>query len=152
MAGIVHFARFFVFMETAEHEFLRRVGTPVHFAHQGTEVGWPRLAASCRYLSPARLGEVLDIHLRVKRKGRRAMTYAVTFSSAGRTVAEGEISSIFCALPWKPASEGAEERRPQPLPIPSRLADKIDEDPGLCAPPNAGEQAKPEPASDPRRT
>ena len=29
MAGIVHFSRFFIFMETAEHEFLRSLGTSV---------------------------------------------------------------------------------------------------------------------------
>ncbi len=129
MAGIVHFARFFVFMETAEHEFLRALGTPVHFDHEGFEVGWPRVAASCEYKSPARLGDELDIHLRVKRKGTRAMTYSVRFSCEGRLVARGEISSIFCALPWKPADDGSVPRRPRPLPIPPFLADKIEEAP-----------------------
>ncbi len=133
MAGIVHFARFFVFMETAEHEFLAKLGTPVHFEHEGFEVGWPRLAASCTYKSPARLGDVLDVHLRVKRKGRRAMTYAVRFSCEGRLVAEGEVSSILCALPWKPAGgAGAGERRLRPIPIPPELADRIEEAPAAA--------------------
>ena len=130
MAGIVHFARFFVFMETAEHEFLRALGTPIHFEHEGSEVGWPRVAASCEYKSPARLGDELDIHLRVKRKGRRAMTYGVSFSCDGRLVAEGEISSIFCALPWKsPGGEPGAIHRPRPVPIPAFLADQIEEAP-----------------------
>ena len=129
MAGIVHFARFFVFMETAEHEFLSHLGKPVHFDHEGFEVGWPRVAASCVYRSPARLGDVLDIHLQVKRKGRRAMTYLVHFSCEGRTIADGEISSIFCALPWKATTAAGPELKPRPIPIPGFLADQIEEDP-----------------------
>ena len=54
MAGIVHFTRFFVFMETAEHEFLRSLGTSVATEWNGDKIGWPRLAASCEYLSPLR--------------------------------------------------------------------------------------------------
>ena len=55
--------------------------------------GWPRIAASCVYKSPARLGDDLDVHLRVKRQGRTAMTYGVTFRCDGRLVAEGEITT-----------------------------------------------------------
>ncbi len=129
MAGIVHFARFFVFMETAEHEFLRGLGKPVHFKHGGSEVGWPRVAASCEYKSPARLDDELDIHLRVQRKGTRAMTYRIEFSCQGRLVAQGEISSIFCALPWKAPAETTSGLKPRPIPIPDFLAQQIEEAP-----------------------
>lgn len=99
MAGIVHFARFFVFMEVAEHEMLRAAGAPeAHFEYEGERIGWPRGAASCVYHSPARLGDVLDIRLRIKRKGKRSITYAALFKIADRVVAEGEISSICCSL------------------------------------------------------
>ena len=124
MAGIVHFARFFVFMETAEHEYLEALGTPVHFHHQGRSIGWPRVAASCEYKSPARLGDVLDIHLTVRRKGTRAMTYGVRFSCAGRLVAEGQVSSICCAL-------DGEDQKLEPIPIPAFLADKIQPAPAV---------------------
>ncbi len=129
MAGIVHFARFFAFMETVEHEFLRSLGTPVHFDLDGHEVGWPRIAASCEYRSPAKFGDVLDIHLTVVRKGRRAMTYGFLFTCGDRLVAEGQISSIFCSLPWKPALGDSADHKPQPLAIPSFLADQIEEAP-----------------------
>jgi len=131
MAGIVHFARFFAFMEAVEHEFLRSLGTPIHFDLDGHEVGWPRIAASCEYRSPARFGDVLDIHLTVVRKGRRAMTYGFLFSCQGRLVAEGKISSIFCSLPWKPALGDSADLKPRPLAIPSSLADQIEEAPSL---------------------
>ncbi len=44
MGGIVHFSRFFVFMETAEHQFLDAVGTSVVLEIDGDQIGWPRVA------------------------------------------------------------------------------------------------------------
>jgi 4-hydroxybenzoyl-CoA thioesterase/acyl-CoA thioester hydrolase len=98
MAGICHFARFFVFMETAEHEFLRSLGAEVQFRRDGRTLGWPRAAASCEYLGPARLGDDLDIHLEVARKGRRSLTFAFTLTVGERLVARGRVSTICCRL------------------------------------------------------
>ena len=54
MGGIVHFSRFFIFMETTEHLFLEALGTSVSLELEGRKIGWPRVAASCDYKSPAR--------------------------------------------------------------------------------------------------
>lgn len=126
MAGIVHFSRFFIFMETAEHEFQRALGSTVHFEHEGQHIGWPRVSVSCDYRSPARLGDVLDIDVRVLRKGRRALTYGFRFSCDGRAVAEGRISCICCVLGTPFPKEGSSLK---PIPIPSFLADQIEEAP-----------------------
>ena len=70
MSGIVHFSRFLVFMENAEHAFLRAVGPGVQWHDaEGRELGWPRVAVSCDYLAPARFGDELEIRVRVLRKG-----------------------------------------------------------------------------------
>jgi acyl-CoA thioester hydrolase len=98
LAGFVHFSRFFIFMETAEHEFLRTLGTSVHMLVDGQEVGWPRLSASCQYLSPVRFEDMLDIHLVVDRKGKKSMTYKFTFTNGEQVVAKGEISSACCVV------------------------------------------------------
>lgn len=119
MGNLVHFSRFFVFMETAEHEFLASLGYTVHFQLDGRTIGWPRLEARCQYLSPARYGDRLDIHLRVARKGRTSMTYDFTFRVGDRTVARGRIASICCRL------DGADGL--EPIPIPEALAEKIEE-------------------------
>ena len=126
MAGIVHFSRFFVFMESAEHEFQRALGSNVHFEHEGRHIGWPRVATNCEFKSPARLGDVLDIHVRVLRKGRRALTYGFRFSCEGRLVAEGQISCICCALGTPYPKEGG---KLEPVPIPDFLANQIEEAP-----------------------
>ena len=96
MAGIVHFSRFFVFMEAAEHEFLRSLGTSVSTEWDGDKIGWPRLAASCDYVSPARFEDVLDIRLTVVRKGGKSMTYGFEFSRDGTEVAWGSLRSVCC--------------------------------------------------------
>ncbi len=96
MAGVVHFSRFFIFMETAEHEFLRSLGTSVAAQLDGMQLGWPRLAVSCEYLSPAKFEDVLDIHLLVVRKGTKSLTYKFEISTDDRPVAYGQVSAACC--------------------------------------------------------
>lgn len=117
LAGFVHFSRFFIFMETAEHEFLRSLGTSVHTHIDGEEIGWPRLAASCEYLKPARFEDVLEIEVIVKRKGNSSMTYEFRFHRDKTLIARGEVSSICCKI--------HPQHGLKPIPIPSFLADKI---------------------------
>ncbi|MEM7050307.1 MAG: thioesterase family protein [Acidobacteriota bacterium] len=115
--GIVHFSRFFVYMETAEHELLRSLGTLVHSRHEGHTIGWPRVEAQCRYLSPLRYGDEVEIRLRVARKGHSSMTYEADFWLGERHVARGRISSVCCILD-DPAGL-------KPIPIPAAIADRL---------------------------
>ena len=46
MGGIVHFSRFFIFMETAEHQFLEAIGTSVDSELEGRKIGWPRVSVT----------------------------------------------------------------------------------------------------------
>lgn len=124
MGGIVHFSRFFVFMETAEHEFLRALGAEVHMSLEGEDIGWPRVEASCQYLSPARLADVLEIHLRVVRKGNKSMTYGFTFSCRDSIVARGRMSSVCCSMNH---ADGL-----QAVTIPALIADRIAEPPEIA--------------------
>ena len=121
MGGIVHFSRFAIFMETAEHEFLSALGTSVVLVHDDVHVGWPRVALSVEYNSPAQFGDVLDIHVRVLRKGTKSMTYGFRFTCDDQEIATGEMSSVCCVL------EPGEKVRA--IPIPSFIADKIEEAP-----------------------
>lgn len=121
LAGICHFARFFVFMETAEHEFLNALGTSVSIDLDGNRIGWPRLHASCEYVKPAKFEDVLDIHLRVTRKGRKALTYAFVFTRDDDVIARGEMTSACCICnPGEPIKAIA---------IPKFIAERIEEAP-----------------------
>ncbi|MEC9055374.1 MAG: hotdog domain-containing protein, partial [Verrucomicrobiota bacterium] len=59
LAGLVHFSNFYRYMETAEHEFMRSLGHPVHRQMNEIEIGWPRVSASCEFRKPARNDDVL---------------------------------------------------------------------------------------------
>ena len=121
MGGIVHFSRYFVFAETAEHEFLEALGSNVLLELDGRTISWPRVSVSCDYKSPARFGDLLEIHLTVRRKGVRSITYGFEISVDGREVAVGESTSVCCEL-----EPGREVRA---IPIPDFIADKIEEAP-----------------------
>lgn len=115
MAGIVHFSRFFVFMETAEHALRRHLGFEVHHVADGAPIGWPRVAASCDYKSPARFGDELDLEVRVLELGRSSVTFGVDFRRGDTLLATGRMTSVCCRL--------APDVRP--VPIPSELAERL---------------------------
>ncbi len=118
-AGIVHFARFFVFMETAEHEFLNSLGTSVTTELDGDQIGWPRVAVSCEYLSPARFEDILDIHVVVFRKGTKSMTYRFLIKNKDVVVARGQMTSTCCIC--NPGE------RIRAIPIPEPIASQVQE-------------------------
>ncbi len=134
--GIVHFARFFVFMETAEHELLRALGIDPGAAREadGHLVGWPRVASSCDFLAPVRFGDVIDIHVQVVKVGRSSLTFGFEVSLGGRPVARGRITTVRAVLD---APEGI---RPAPIPPPLRaLLEAAAPSPGGAAAAAAGE-------------
>ena len=94
----MHFARFFAFMEDAEHEFLRSRGLSVVMQHQGRKIGWPRVAASCDFLKPLRFEEVVDIEITLARIGTKSLTYAAEFKKNGETIARGSLTTCCCEV------------------------------------------------------
>jgi YbgC/YbaW family acyl-CoA thioester hydrolase len=98
MAGIVHFANFFRYMESAEHAFLRACGLSVSMEWDGETVSFPRVAASCDYQRPARFEDVLDVTVGVQRIGRSSVTYAFEFFKADELIARGQITAVFCRI------------------------------------------------------
>ena len=98
MAGIVHFANFFRFMESAEVEFLRTKGLSVSLPWEGQKIGFPRVSASCDYLRPARFEDVLDVAVRIQSIGKKSVTYAFEFAKGGETVARGQVTSVCCRV------------------------------------------------------
>ena len=113
MGGVVHFSRFFVFMETAEHQFLRSLGVEVDTRVDGRRVSWPRVAARCEYLQPAHFGDELEIQVSVRKRGEKSMTYAYLFRRGGEEIARGEMTAVCCAV--------EDEGKFEALPIPAAM-------------------------------
>ena len=117
LAGVVHFSRYFIFMETAEGEFLRALGSGFTFEHEGRPGGWPKVAVSCDYLSPLRFGDEVAIHLRVLKMTRSTITYGLSIRRGDTEVARGQTTSVCCLT-------GADGKL-APIPIPQTLAGRI---------------------------
>jgi YbgC/YbaW family acyl-CoA thioester hydrolase len=98
MGGVVHFSRYFVYMETAEHEFLRARGIEIDSQVDGRRISWPRVAARCEYRRPARYGDELQIGVQVARRGRTSVSYSFTIRRGDEELALGEATAVCCAL------------------------------------------------------
>jgi acyl-CoA thioester hydrolase len=99
MAGIVHFANYFRYMEMAEHAFLRSLGLSVHAEIDGRVVSWPRVKAECLFRAPLRFEEELDVHLLVREKRAKSITYDFQMSNQdGRPVAHGSVKVACVAM------------------------------------------------------
>lgn len=97
LAGIMHFANFFRFMESAETEFLRSLGLTVSWRDAGGRWGFPRVSAACEYLQPARFEDLLTITVTVENLGQKSVRYRFDFTNQrGQMVAVGRITAVFC--------------------------------------------------------
>ena len=119
MSGIMHFSRYLVFMENAEHAFLAALGARVHWREGGREMTFPRVAVACEYLAPSRFGDELEVHLRVLRKGTKSLTYGFEITRDGTAVARGRTTCACCELG---GPEGLRSVR-----IPEWIAERIEE-------------------------
>jgi YbgC/YbaW family acyl-CoA thioester hydrolase len=98
MAGIIHFSNFFRYMEAAEVDFLRSRGLSVSMILDGHRLSFPRVAASCDFLRPARFEDVLEIAVSLQKLGRKSVTYAFEFFKGEELIARGQVSSVCCRL------------------------------------------------------
>jgi acyl-CoA thioester hydrolase len=117
MAGIVHFANFFRYMEAAEHAFLRSLGLSVVLEYEGEKYGLPRVSASCDYLRSARFGEMLTITVVVEKLGRSSIAYAFDFTRDDEAIARGRVTAVFCRF---------DEGRPKACEMPEAFRAKLE--------------------------
>lgn len=94
MAGIMHFANFFRWMETCEADFYRSLGLPLISFVPGQVVGWPRVNVSCTYRAPLRFNDTAEVKLFVKKLGTRSVTYVFQFRKEGILCATGEVTAV----------------------------------------------------------
>ena len=123
MGGIVHFANFFRYMEQAEHAFYRSLGLAIHVREGVRTVGWPRVAASCEFKAPLRFDNDVEVHLLVREKTAKSITYAFVFRKIekdGMTdVAMGAVTVVSVAI--DPVSGAIKS-----MPMPRDFDEKID--------------------------
>jgi acyl-CoA thioester hydrolase len=121
LAGIVHFARHVRWAEEAEHAFLRSLGLSVHASQDGSVIGFPRATVRCEYSRPLRFEDEIEIHIWVRRKGTRSITYQFKISKGGEEAARGEIKVISCVC--------HPDGRMEAAPLPRAFAERLEEAP-----------------------
>ena len=119
MGGIVHFSRYPVFVETAEHRFREAAGHLVHHTDgDGRPIGWPRVSMTLDYHSPARFGDTLAIHMSVARIGEKSMTFGFDVRVGERRIVSGTMTSVCCILDPRGDVRG--------IPIPDEIRRQFD--------------------------
>ena len=120
MAGIVHHAVFYRYMESAEHAFFRSLGLTVAPPKTPGSVGWPRVHTEADFSAPLRFEDEVEIHLLVAEKKSKALTYAFRLRKLNTTepyeVARGRIT-VVCIKMVAGRMKSAN--------IPKEIADKI---------------------------
>lgn len=122
MAGIMHYANFFRFMETAEHGFFRSLGFSIVTRGLEPPVGWPRVHASCDFKQPLRFEDEVEIQMLVVEKKTKSLSYVFRFWKLNSTppmeVARGRLT-VVCVTHDADGKMSA-------CPIPKAIAEKIE--------------------------
>lgn len=126
MAGIMHFANYFRFMEAAEHAFFRSLGLSVHESSAEGMKGFARVHASCDYIAPLRYQDEVEVHLTVAEKSEKAITYEAVFRKLNQSDASPPVPEIARGR-WTVVCvrKDREETQIRSVPIPSEFDSKI---------------------------
>jgi acyl-CoA thioester hydrolase len=89
-AGIVHFTWFFRYMEEAEHALWREAGLSI--APPGSEIGWPRVAASFDFHHALRFEQEFDVHLRIAEMTKKTIRYTCALIDGDTKIATGNLT------------------------------------------------------------
>jgi 4-hydroxybenzoyl-CoA thioesterase/acyl-CoA thioester hydrolase len=94
LAGVVHFSRYFLYMEEAEHALWRAAGLSIHPKH--AEIGWPRVHASFDYHRALRFEDEFEIRIRILAIDEGTIRYSCVLSRGETRIATGRFT-IACA-------------------------------------------------------
>jgi acyl-CoA thioester hydrolase len=102
--GIVYYANYLVWMEVARVDFCKAIG--FHYKNMEIEDGILLAVAEshCRYLSPARFDDHVQIATTVTEKNRRMVTFSYEMTCDNRRLATGWTKHIFLDKSLRPVS------------------------------------------------
>src|SRR5205809_2111983 len=123
MAGIIHFASYFRYMEVTEHAFFRSLGFSIFPRASEHAVGWPRVHVSCDFKRPLRFEDEVEVHLRVREKKEKSLSYEFVFRQVNDTpgveVARGALT-VVCV------TKDAQTGQMRAVAIPETIAEQIE--------------------------
>lgn len=98
LAGVLHFANYFRYMEEIEHAFWRSLGMSVIVRDSERSVSWPRVAMHCDYRAPAHFEDELELVLQLTKIGHRSLKFKVEFLRGSVQLAEGRYTTACCEM------------------------------------------------------
>ena len=117
--GVVYFVSYFRYCHRGIEEFLRSIGLAPEniFRNREEKFGLPIVAADCRFLKPARYGDLLEMETAVKEFKEKAIVFHFRFFRPPSTelLAEGHATCVAIDHMWKARA------------LPAVLAEKIRE-------------------------
>jgi YbgC/YbaW family acyl-CoA thioester hydrolase len=123
MAGIMHFANFFRFMEAAETAFFRSLGLSIWPGSANKRMGWPRVHADCDFRHPLKFEDIVEVHLLVREKRLKAIAYTFIFRKLNeQPVTEVARGNIVVACVTRDQASG----KMRAISIPNTISDKIE--------------------------
>ena len=103
--GVVYFVSYFRYCHRGIEEFLRHLGLPPEtiFRNREERFGLPIVAADCRFLKPARYGEMLEMETSIKELKDKAIVFHFSFYRPPDTalLAEGTATCVAIDHTWK---------------------------------------------------
>ena len=86
-SGIVHFTNFFKYVEEAEHALWRAAGLSI--VPPGSEISFPRVAASLEFHAPLRFEEEFEVLIRIAARTQRSIRYTTEITRGETKIATG---------------------------------------------------------------
>ena len=103
--GVVYFVSYFRYCHRGIEEFLRHLGLPpeIIFRNREQKFGLPIVAADCRFLKPARYGEMLEMETSIEELKAKAIVFRFRFYRPPDTtlLAEGTATCVAIDHTWK---------------------------------------------------
>jgi YbgC/YbaW family acyl-CoA thioester hydrolase len=95
-AGIVYYAHFFRFVESAEEDLFRRSGQQRQAMLESCSVWLPRVESFARYLKPIRVGDAIAVQLSTEFKGEKTVRigFAILNADDRTRLAEGHVTVV----------------------------------------------------------
>ena len=112
--GVVYYANYLRFMERARTEWLRQLGFEQDELVRRDGVVFAVHRASVDFIKPARFNDLLDVTVRIARRGRASMTFVQSVRRGAQTLCQGEIK-VACI------DEASFVPRPLPAAVRARL-------------------------------
>src|SRR5689334_22598142 len=98
MAGIVHFSSYFLYMEAAEHAFMRSLGVAMFETAGSSRIGWPRGSCAFEYRAPLRFDDEFDVRMRFQKIGSASVTLRAEIVRGGQVCAIGKTTNVCCRM------------------------------------------------------